>query len=262
MHFRAGAGSGQFGGKAPLARALSKLGFCSRREALELIHAGQVAVNSRVCRDAAQWVHLEKDRIEARGQQVQASAKAYLMLNKPRGLVTSTSDEQGRETVFACLRGEWRRDATSTAFGAGLDLPRVFPVGRLDKASEGLLLFTNDTAWAEKITSPANGVEKTYHAQINRVADTTLTRQMETGVESNGELLSAKRVSVLREGGKNSWLEIVLEEGRNRHIRRLLEALDVETLRLIRVRIGGLELGSLAKGDFRRLTRAEMQMLA
>ena len=169
------------------------------------------------------------------------------MLNKPRGLVTTASDEQGRETVFACL--------------AGRGLPHVSPVGRLDKASEGLLLFTNDTAWAARISDPASRIHKTYHAQVDCRADEVLAQRIVKGASVDGEFLSAERAGVLRHGGKNSWLEIVLAEGRNRHIRRLLETLGVNVLRLVRVAIGPLQLGDLAKGDSRFLTPDEVRRL-
>lgn len=232
-----------------LARALSKLGFCSRAQAWDLIKTGRVRVNGRVARDAMLRVDLQRDRIEADGRQIKVSAKVYLMLNKPRGLVTTASDERGRATVFDC-------------FAAQRDLPRIFPVGRLDMASEGLLLFTNDTEWAARIARPESHLDKIYHVQVNCLADENLVRRLQAGVESGGEFLSAKRAAVLRLGGKNSWLEIVLDEGKNRHIRRLLEALDVEVRRLIRIAVGPLQLGGLARGAFRRLTEEEVRGLS
>lgn len=228
-----------------LARALSKLGFCSRRQAWELIEAGRVRVNSAVRRDPEWRVDLGKDRLEVDEQAVENSAKVYLMLNKPRGLVTSTSDEQGRETVYACL--------------AGQGLPFVAPVGRLDKASEGLLLLTNDSAWAARITAPESHIEKTYHVQVDRLVDAAMMRRMSEGVIVEGDFLAAKRVNLLRQGSRNCWLEIVLDEGKNRHIRRLLSGLSVGVLRLMRVAVGRLRLGDLGKGQFRRLTREEVE---
>jgi pseudouridine synthase len=128
------------------------------------------------------------------------------MLNKPRGLVTTTSDEKGRDTVFSCFEGH--------------ALPHLSPVGRLDKASEGLLLFTNDNAWANAITDPATHVPKTYHVQVSALADDSLLAKLRRSVEDEGERLKLQTVSLLRQGEKNSWLEITLDEGRNRHIRR------------------------------------------
>jgi 23S rRNA pseudouridine2605 synthase len=140
-------------------------------------------------------------------------------------------------------------------------LPFVSPVGRLDKASEGLLLFTNDTVWAARITDPASQLDKTYHVQVNCLADDALTRRLNNGVKADGDFLRTKRATVLRCGEKNSWLEIVLDEGKNRHIRRLLAAFEIEVLRLVRVAIGPLVLGDLPKGGFRLLTAREISEL-
>jgi 23S rRNA pseudouridine2605 synthase len=230
-----------------LARALSKLGYCSRSEAFDLIHAGRVRLNGAVRRDAETPVHEERDRIEVDGKLIAAVAKVYLMLNKPRRVVTTASDEKGRQTVYAFLDSA---------------LPWVAPVGRLDKASEGLLLLTNDSAWAAQITAPASHFDKTYHVQIDRVADTSLLESMSKGVTTDeGDLLRVLSVRILRRGMKNTWLEIVLDEGRNRHIRRMLAALGVEVLRLVRVAIGPLPLGQLPKGSVRPLTSKEKQAL-
>ena len=234
--------------KTRLARALSKLGFCSRSRAYEIIRAGHVSVNGISARDPERGVDLQRDRIEVDGKKIKAKQKIYLMLNKPRGLVTTASDERGRKTVFECL-------------AKNPELPRVFPVGRLDQASEGLLLFTNDTAWAARITDPRTHLEKNYHVQVNCLADDALIRNLERGVNADGEFLAAKRVFILRRGEKNSWLEIILDEGKNRHIRRLLEALGIGVLQLVRVKIGPLPLGNLAKGEFRILTRDEIGSL-
>lgn len=235
-------------GGTGLARVLSKFGFCSRSQAWELIQTGRVRVNGAVVRDPERPTDWRGDRIEVDGQSVRPEAKVYLLLNKPRGLVTTAADEQGRATVFECL--------------AGAALPFLAPVGRLDKASEGLLLFTNDTAWAAQITDPASRLDKTYHVQVACLADDALQRRLCDGVTAEGDFLAAKRVSVLRRGGKNSWLEVVLDEGKSRHLRRLLAALGVGVLRLVRVAIGPLPLGSLAKGAFQPLTRDEVRALA
>jgi 23S rRNA pseudouridine2605 synthase len=232
-----------------LPRALSKLGLCSRTQASTLIAEGRVTVNGRVQRRGSLRVDPMKDRICVDGRPVQAARHVYLMLNKPRGLVTTAADERGRETVYSLLRGK--------------GLPWVGPVGRLDKASEGLLLFTNDSRWAARLLDPASHVEKVYHVQIDRVADEALLRQMIDGVACAGEgRLAARRVRVLRAGEKNCWLEVVLDEGRNRHIRRLLQVLGVEVLRLVRIAFGPLALGKLAKGQWRELTQAEKSALS
>ena len=236
----AGGGAG-----AGLARVLSKLGYCSRSQAWDLIKSGRVRVNGSVIRDAERRINPKLDKIEVDGGVVRAQPKVYLMLNKPRGLVTTTSDEKGRGTVYECLPGK----------------DFVSPVGRLDQASEGLLLFTNDTAWAAHITDPATHLNKTYHVQVNSIATETLTRKMEDGIPSEEGPLKAKRVQILRHGEKNSWLEVVLDEGRNRQIRRLLEGLGLEVLRLVRVSIGSLDLGNLAKGQVRALSSAEVRAM-
>eukprot|EP01031_Cornospumella_fuschlensis_P006231 gene6231-7743_t len=227
-----------------LARALSKLGHCSRSQAMVLIRAGSVTLNGRVCRDPERPVHLGQDAVSIKGEAVAAVEKVYLMLNKPRGLVTTASDEQGRATVYECLKGA--------------PAAHLAPVGRLDKASEGLLLFTNDNAWANHITDPVTHVDKTYHVQVSRLVDEALLDRLRRGVSGDEGVLRAKRIQVLRAGEKNTWLEIVLDEGRNRHIRRLLEAFEIEVLRLVRVAIGPLQLGELAKGQWRVLTAKEV----
>jgi 23S rRNA pseudouridine2605 synthase len=207
-----------------------------------------VRVNGRLQQDPEYRVVLARDRLEVDGQHARARRHVYLMLNKRRGLVTTARDEKGRATVFRCLEG--------------LSLPHVSPVGRLDQASEGLLLFTNDTAWAARLSEPANQVIKTYHVQVDCLADDKLLRQLEQGHAADGEWLRVGRARVLRQGAKNSWFELTLDEGKNRHLRRLLAAYDVAVLRLLRVAIGSLTLGTLGKGMTRPLTPEEVQMLA
>jgi len=233
--------------KVGLARALSKLGYCSRGQAATLIRAGRVRLNERVRLDPETPVRIEKDRILIDDAQLATQTKIYLMMNKPRGLVTTASDEKGRDTIYSLL------DQST---------PWIAPVGRLDKASEGLLLMTNDSEWSAKIAAPESHLEKTYHVQIATVADEKLTRALVSGVTTeDGDSLRALRASLLRSGEKNSWLEIALDEGKNRQIRRMLAARSIEVLRLIRVAIGPLQLGKLAKGAHRPLTTEEKNML-
>ena len=230
-----------------LARALSKLGYCSRSQAAELIRAGRVKLNGAIRRNTETPTHPSKDRIEVDGTPLGATARIYLVLNKPRGVVTTASDETDRETVYAYLPK---------------NLPWLAPAGRLDKASEGLLLITNDSEWAARITAPETHLNKTYHVQIGTVADQALLDALRKGVRTDdGDFLRVKHASVLRQGERNSWLEIVLDEGKNRHIRRLLEHLKVEVLRLVRVAIGPLALGDLQKGATRALTTEDKQAL-
>lgn len=240
-----------------LARALSKLGYCSRSRAAQLIRAGRVSLNGRVRRDPEFPVHENRDQIAVDGKSVEPPRKIYLMMNKPRGVVTTASDEKGRTTVYDLL--------DSSLCAEGRNSPKqswVAPVGRLDKASEGLLLLTNDSEWAARVAAPETHLEKTYHVQVARRADENFLNKLADGVRSkDGELLRAKRASILRSGMKNCWLEIVLDEGRNRQIRRMMDAVGVEVLRLVRVAIGPLQLGSLAKGQHRTLTSAEKEIL-
>jgi 23S rRNA pseudouridine2605 synthase len=230
-----------------VARVISKLGLGSRSQAAQWVRDGRVRVNQRVVRDAEFPVRQGVDRIDIEGQQPGAATRVVLMLNKPRGLVTTTTDEHGRDTVYACF--------------AGSALPWLAPIGRLDKATEGLLLFSNDPAWAARITDPKSGPDKTYHVQIDCLPSTELPRQLEHGVVLEGERLSAKSVRCLRTGHKNAWLEIVLVEGRNRQIRRLLAAFDIAVLRVLRVAVGPLLLGALPKGQWRILTVQEIDSL-
>ena len=227
---------------------LSKRGVCSRSEAARWIAAGRVSVAGRVVRDPEYPTHADEPAILVDGLSLSAAAPHYLMLNKPRGLVTTAVDEQGRETVYRCFDG------------AGLGW--IAPVGRLDKASEGLLLFSNDPAWAARITDPATGPDKTYHVQVDAVPDAALLAALVEGVDVDGERAACViRRPCCAPGEKNAWLEIVLDEGRNRQIRRLLAAFDLGVLRLVRVAIGGLALGELPKGQWRPLSQEELASL-
>lgn len=231
-----------------LARVLSKLGVCSRSQAEKAIREGRVSVDGKRVLDPERPADAERQRILLDGEPVVASARVYIALNKPRGIVVSAADERGRDTVYDLLKA------------AGL--PWLGPVGRLDKASEGLLLLSNDSVWAARLTEPRHHVDKTYHVQVDAIPDQALLDALVTGVVEQGERLAARRALLLRQGEKHAWLEIVLDEGRNRHIRRLLAAHGIEVLRLIRVAIGPLALGELAKGQWRHLSAAEVAALA
>ncbi len=230
-----------------LARVLSKAGVCSRTEAARWIEAGRVTVDGRIVRDAEFPIQGGLQQIAVDGQPLGTASRVYLMLNKPRGLVTTAQDEQGRDTVYRCFDG------------AGL--PWLAPVGRLDKASEGLLLFSNDPQWASRLTDPTTGPDKTYHVQVDGLPDAVTLAALCAGIDDDGEFLAARRVALLRSGQRNAWLEVVLEEGRNRHIRRLLAAFDLQVLRLVRVAIGGLTLGELGKGQWRVLQAEQLRQL-
>ncbi len=207
-----------------------------------------MSVDGRIVRDPEFPTIAGRHRIALDGRALDESpARRVVVLNKPRGLVTTARDERGRDTVYRCFDGA--------------DLPWLAPVGRLDKASEGLLLFTNDPAWAARITDPATGPDKRYHVQIDAIPDQALLTALDDGVEDEGDTLRAKSATVLRTGERTAWLDIVLDEGRNRQIRRMLAVLNIDVLRLVRVAIGPLELGELAKGAWRELTPAEIDAL-
>ena len=235
------------GKRATLPRALSKLGYCSRTQAEALISAGRVTVNGSTVTDPATWVDLERAQFAVDGIAISAEEKLYFMLNKPRGLVTTRDDPEGRPTVYDCLKD--------------VDARHLAPVGRLDKASEGLLLFTNDTILAQALLDPISHIGKSYHVQVDRIMDEEQFARMERGIIDDGELLTASSARLLRSGDRNSWIEVELKEGRNRQIRRMLEALGIECLRLVRVAFGDIALGDLPKGAVRALTEAEILRL-
>jgi 23S rRNA pseudouridine2605 synthase len=227
-----------------LCRALSKLGIVSRSQARLAISAGRVTVNGRTVRDADAWLDPRSDRIALDGKTVRPTVKRYAMMNKPTGLVTTRSDERGRNTVYALLPPEY----------AG-----CFPVGRLDKDTGGLLLFTNDTRFGETITNPERKIHKSYVARV----DHTLTSRDAEIMEQGMSLADGTRLMpamVVRHGDR-SVCTISITEGKNRQVRRMLETLGFKVLSLVRVRIGSLELGDLAPGQFRAVTAKELLML-
>lgn len=230
-----------------VSRVISRSGMCSRAEAARWVEAGRVTVNGRIVDDPEHPVDAGRDRVGVDGRPLVGNQRVCIMLNKPRGLVTSARDEQGRDTVYSCI--------------ADAGLGWLAPVGRLDRASEGLLLMSNDPQWAAGITDPAGGLEKTYHVQVDAVPDDALLAAIARGVDDGGEWLQARRVGLLRQGRSKAWLEVVLDEGRNRHIRRLLQANGLGVCRLVRIAVGGLLLGDLPKGAWRHLTRVEEDAL-
>jgi 23S rRNA pseudouridine2605 synthase len=226
-----------------LARALSKLGYCSRSQASELVRAGRVTLNDTVRRNPETPTDLTQDHISVDNRLIKREQKSYLMFNKPRGLITTASDEKGRDTVYKFL------EQHSASW--------IAPVGRLDKASEGLLLFTNDSEWGVRILAPETHLEKTYHVRVDANANDALLAKLTNGMETESGWLRAKSAHVIRGGSRRTWLEIVLDEGKNRHIRRMFDHLGIEVLRLVRVAIGPLLLADLPKGGVRPLTKAE-----
>jgi 23S rRNA pseudouridine2605 synthase len=238
-------------GTVSVPRALSKLGFCSRAQGERLVEAGKVRVNGAIVRQSSLRVRPEQDLIEVDGMPVSRAAHVYLMLNKPRGLVTTMDDPQGRETIYECL--------------AGASLPFLAPVGRLDKASEGLLLLTNDSRWSSTLLDPKAHVDKVYHVQVRGSDLDSVMQRVAAGVveRETGELLEVKAISLLRTGSRSgAWFEVVLDEGKNRQLRRIFSEVGVEVLRLVRVAIGSIVLGDLAKGAWRALKPNEVRRLS
>ena len=222
-----------------------------------MIRGGRVSLNGKVKRDPATPVS-PRDHMTVDGNAVEPQERIYVMMNKPRGVVTTASDEKGRETVYSVLN----KHLSNGTFPKGESLLWLAPVGRLDKASEGLLLLTNDSEWGARITAPETHLDKTYHVQVGSVADDGFVQALHRGVKAkDGEVLRAKQARRLRAGQKNCWLELILDEGKNRQIRRMMEARGVQVLRLLRVAIGPLQLGDLAKGEYRALTGEEKQII-
>jgi 23S rRNA pseudouridine2605 synthase len=236
-------------GRLSLGRALSKFGVCSRAEAARAIEAGRVAVNAETVQFPQRRIDPRADRITLDGRRVSdAKQRLVIALNKPAGYITSRTDPRGRPTVYALLGdvGRW-----------------VFPVGRLDRDSTGLLVMTNDHRLGERLTSPESHVPKTYHARVRGIPDAEALRALRDGVPLGAEGLSrparVRDIGASREGG--SWLEIVLTEGKNRQVRRMCGAVGHDVVELVRVRIGGLALGDLPAGRWRGLDEGEVAQL-
>ena len=229
-----------------LDRVLSKLGVCSRTESREWIEAGRLQVNGHTVRDPEQWVDLDRDRIALDGKPVRAEQKAYFLLNKPKGYLTSYTDPDGRKTVYDLLGpiDQW-----------------LFPVGRLDLDTSGLLLMTNDSDFAEHITSPDHHVAKTYLVKSSLLLTDDQLRQLREGVELKDGLTKPAQVRRVRDSEKYTFLEITITEGRNRQVRRMIEALGAVVLKLVRVSIGPLRLGTLQMGKWRQLNPDEVRLL-
>lgn len=227
----------------PLGRALSKLGLASRSEARDLIAAGRVTVDGRAVRDVLAPVDLDRARIAVDGTAGARTTRLVIALHKPRGVVTTRNDPQGRPTVYSLIAG---------APG------RVVPVGRLDLATSGLLLFTNDTHLADWLTDPRAGVVKVYLVTVRgRVTEGTV-EQLRGGVEAGGETLATESVTLRKASARESHLVVALTEGKNREVRRLCAAVGHEVTRLRRVQIGGLSLGTLAPGRWRVVSDVEL----
>ncbi|HXA66341.1 MAG TPA: pseudouridine synthase [Bryobacteraceae bacterium] len=236
-------------GKRPLKtleRVLSKAGLGSRTEARKWIGANRVKVNGKIVGTPDHWVDLERDKVTLDGKPVRASKRIYLLLYKPKGYITTYKDPEGRPTVYDLIQdaGHW-----------------VVPVGRLDQDTSGLLLLTNDTRFAELVTNPDYKIPKTYLVKTStRLADEQI-EQLKTGVILSDGPTQPAIVKRIRDSVKYSFIEVIIREGRNRQVRRMIEAVGSKVLKLVRTEIGGVPIGDLPIGKFRELTAAEIKML-
>jgi len=229
-----------------LERVLSKAGLGSRTEARSWVHAGRVTVNGRATSNPDQWVDMERDRVRFDGKPLEARDRVYVLLYKPTGYLTTYKDPDGRPSVYDLVKD----------VGTFLS-----PVGRLDLDTSGLLLMTNDNRLAERVTNPASHVPKTYLVKATpRLTDDQLQR-LRDGLELSDGPTRPAAVTRLRDSEKYTHFEIVLTEGRNRQVRRMVEALDATVLELVRIKLGPIEIGTLPIGTWRRLTPAEVARL-
>jgi 23S rRNA pseudouridine2605 synthase len=237
---------GQPGRRVQLHRAVSKLGWGSRGQAWAWIRAGEVRVDGQVVTDPLTWVDLDRQRITRGGEEAPTVAPVTLALHKPRGVVTTRSDELGRRTVYDLLPP---------------GLPWVFPAGRLDADSEGLLILTSDAQLAVRLTDPAHHVPKTYHVTLSGEPSDEDLQRLREGIDLEDGPTRPAGVRLLDSDGGRAVVEMVLTEGRNRQIRRMWAALGRRVKRLVRVAIGGLALGDLAAGACRELGEAQVGQL-
>ncbi len=231
-----------------LERALSKFGVCSRKEASRVIEAGRVRVDGQVVVWPLRRIDPKRQRVTVDGRRVGDDAeRIVLLLHKPKGLITTRTDPGGRPTVYSLLGdvGRW-----------------VFPVGRLDRDTSGLLVLTNDHRLGQRLTDPEHHVPKTYHVRVAGVPSAEALRVLREGAPlGRGETSRPARVRSLGSRRDGTWLEIVLTEGRNRQVRRMCAAVGHDVLDLVRVRVGRLGLGDLPPGRWRRLEAQEVRLL-
>ena len=230
-----------------LDRVLSRFGLASRTEAREAIKAGRLKVNGRVVRDPDCWVRLDGDTIQFDGARLKRARRVYLLFYKPKGVITSHGDPDNRKTIYEYLG----------------DLKRwVAPVGRLDKDTSGLLLLTNDTEFADFIANPESQIPKTYLVKTSGLLNDEVIARLQAGVEmKRGDFARPESVRRVEDRGKYTWLEIVLTEGKNREVRRMIEAVGFKVLKLVRTRLGPLTLEGLEVGKWRELKPAEVSAL-
>ena len=230
-----------------LDRVLSKAGLGSRTEARAWVAEGRVKVNGRVTRDPDRWIDMQRDRVQFDDKPLAPRERVYVLLYKPAGYLTTYKDPKGRPTVY---------DLVSDVGTF------VSPVGRLDLETSGLLLMTNDTQFAERVTNPASHVPKTYLVKASTVLTDAQLQMLRDGVELSDGITRPASVTRLRDSGKHTHFEITLTEGRNRQVRRMVEALDARVLKLVRIRIGAVGIGTLAIGKWRLLSPAEVSAVA
>jgi 23S rRNA pseudouridine2605 synthase len=226
-----------------LERVLSKAGLGSRTEARKWIAAGRVQVNGRKVTDPDHWMDLQRDRVSFDGRPLREVRRVYLLLYKPKGYLTTYRDPQGRPTIYDLLPDRDRY---------------LFPVGRLDLDTSGLLILTNDSAFAERLTNPDYKVPKTYLVKASTNLTDAQLDELRRGVALRDGPTRQARVERIRESGGKTVFEITIAEGRNRQVRRMVEALDAKVLKLVRVAIGGIRIGELQIGKARELTLREV----
>jgi pseudouridine synthase len=230
-----------------LERVLSKAGLGSRTEARRWIAGGRVTVNGKVVRDPDEWIDMDHDRVRFDNQPLERRERIYVLLYKPAGYLTTYRDPQGRPTVYELIK-----DVGTF----------VSPVGRLDLDSSGLLLLTNDNQFAERVTNPLSHVPKTYLVKASTLLTDEQLQQLREGIELADGPTRPAEVQRVRDSAKYTHFEITLTEGRNRQVRRMVEALDAKVLKLVRVKIGPLTIGTLPIGKWRLLTAEEAATLS
>lgn len=229
-----------------LERLISKAGMGSRREARSWIHAGRVKVNGQIIENPDQWIDIQRDQIQFDNQLLQSETKRYILLYKPKGFITTYKDPEGRPTVYDLL-------SDVTQF--------VSTVGRLDLDTSGLLILTNDTQLSEKLTNPEYHLPKTYLVKCASLLDDEAISSLRSGVELEDGPTRPAQVKRIRDSETKSFLEISITEGRNRQVRRMIEAVGSRVLKLVRTNIGPISIGGLHIGKWRELSSGEVSML-
>lgn len=230
-----------------LDRVLSKAGIGSRTDARAWIAAGRVKVNGRVARDPDEWIDMGSDRVRFDDKPLEDRGRVYVLLYKPTGYITTYKDPQGRPTVYDLIK-----DVGTF----------VSPVGRLDLDTSGLLLLTNDNQFAERVTNPESHVPKTYLVKASIVLTDEQLQRLREGIELSDGITRPAVITRLRDSAKYTHFEITLTEGRNRQVRRMVEALGAKVLKLVRVKIGSIAIGDLPIGRWRMLTASEVAAVA